>query len=191
MFFIADINIPRQHMIHEDRNSYLSAMYAKNKDTVKLWLLRNGLKEYAPAFDEDGWDDMAVLTEIEDDQLKDIIKKGGHRAKFKKALEKFKSKDVATGRDSCGQLKLKEYSVKSKGDVQNLFVETFERKPVKSGITHKIAYLNTNTPGTAKQQCLKSLLSDSGESDLEQGEVFENEVRAKTTITDRETALPR
>ena len=62
-------------------------------EVVKIWLFRNGLGEYGPAFEEDGWDDMSLLNEIQDDDLNRLIGKRGHIVKFKKALKHLKSRD--------------------------------------------------------------------------------------------------
>ena len=73
-------------------------------ESVKIWLLRNGLGEYATKFEDDGWDDITLLTDIEDDDLKRIIGKRGHIVKFKKALEKLKSRDSENTKTELGHM---------------------------------------------------------------------------------------
>lgn len=55
-------------------------------DEVKNWLCSNGLGGYSATFEENGWDEMYVLQEMTDNDIKICIPKAGHRAKFKVAL---------------------------------------------------------------------------------------------------------
>lgn len=54
---------------------------------VAAFLNGAGLGEYVDAFVSDGWDDLRTLSAIEEDDLKSIVPKGGHRVKFKNALK--------------------------------------------------------------------------------------------------------
>ena len=51
-----------------------------------MWLSSNGLGVYWQNFEEHGWDELSLLTEMSDDDLEMCITKRGHRAKFRKAL---------------------------------------------------------------------------------------------------------
>ena len=53
---------------------------------VKVWLSSNGLGEYWPNFEEHGWEELSLLTEMSEVDLEICITKRGHRAKFRKAL---------------------------------------------------------------------------------------------------------
>ena len=55
-------------------------------EEVKVWLSYNGLGEYWPNFEEHGWEELSLLTEMSEVDLEICITKRGHRAKFRKAL---------------------------------------------------------------------------------------------------------
>ena len=55
-------------------------------EEVRKWLSLNGLGDYSSNFEKDGWDDLSLLSEMNDCELKRCIQKPGHRARFRKAL---------------------------------------------------------------------------------------------------------
>ena len=55
-------------------------------EEVRNWLRGFGLEDYAEKFQEDGWDKLAVLFHITDEDLENCILKPGHRKRFHLAL---------------------------------------------------------------------------------------------------------
>ena len=49
-------------------------------EEVRKWLSLNGLGDYSSNFEKDGWDDLSLLSEMNDCELKKCIQKPGHRA---------------------------------------------------------------------------------------------------------------
>ena len=55
-------------------------------EEVRNWLRGFGLEDYADKFEEDGWDKLAVLFHITEEDLENCIQKPGHRKRFHLAL---------------------------------------------------------------------------------------------------------
>ena len=83
-------------------------------EEIKLWLSSNGLGEYWHNFEEHGWEELSLLTEMSDVDLELCITKRGHRAKFKKALRSFTNASAASGNSA---------SLNSAGDLEKNPVE--------------------------------------------------------------------
>ena len=64
---------------------------------VKVWLSSNGLGEYWPNFEEHGWEELSLLTEMSEVELEVCITKAGHRAKFRKALRSLTNAFASSG----------------------------------------------------------------------------------------------
>ena len=64
-------------------------------EKVQEWLCDNGFGEYAQNFEDNGWDDLTLLSEMTNVQIRKCIHKEGHVAKFRKAARRLKkdSKD--------------------------------------------------------------------------------------------------
>ena len=68
----------------DDDYSYLEQ---KTKE-VELWLKRIGLGQYAANFQEEGWDRLEVIKDMDDQEIRNCIHKPGHRTRFKIAMKR-------------------------------------------------------------------------------------------------------
>ena len=66
-------------------------------EEVRVWLSSNRLGEYWQNFEEHGWDELSLLTEMSDDDLEMCITKRGHRAKFRNALRSLNKAPANSG----------------------------------------------------------------------------------------------
>ena len=74
-----------------------SSKGSPNFEEVKRWLSSNGLSIYAPIFQEQECDNMAVLLTMQESDLKDLgIDKVGARRKFLNAIEAQKKDQKLT-----------------------------------------------------------------------------------------------
>ena len=59
---------------------------------VAEWLKENDLGQYIAKFEEYGWDELSVLSDMTLGDIAMCIQKPGHKAKFKRALRSFRCK---------------------------------------------------------------------------------------------------
>lgn len=57
-------------------------------EEVSRWLIENGLEEYCKAFKDNGWDELSLLSDMNDEDIEMCIQKRGHIVKLKRALKR-------------------------------------------------------------------------------------------------------
>ena len=68
---------------------------------VRNWLRKYGLQKYSKILEEDGWEKLSDLFEIDEDDLKTCMDKPGHRKRFHLAVQETKSNGSQTRATIC------------------------------------------------------------------------------------------
>ena len=115
------------------------ACLGPNKDEVSVWLQENDLGQYSSKFSENGWDELSLLLEMSDDQIKKCIPKPGHIIKFKRALEMLmpdrtpRTDSMARGREDSREVPLGPNEEASTSRAYE-----YDEPPVKASYEHRL-----------------------------------------------------
>jgi TPR repeat protein len=86
---------------------FVGKMYSEETDSatdLPQFLALLGLSDYFPSFKDAGFDDLALLDDLDDDELKEMFSHvslaAGHKLKLKKALQRRKQKGAGVSQSS-------------------------------------------------------------------------------------------
>ena len=77
-----------------DDNEKLESIAKEKRQKFSVWLVENNLLDYASAFEEEGFNDLAVLAELSDAEVEELASglrmKMGHKKKLPIAIRNLK-----------------------------------------------------------------------------------------------------
>jgi hypothetical protein len=94
-----------------DENEEVESIRNQRRRKFAIWLEQNNLQDYASAFEEEGFNDLAVLAELSDAQVEELASglrmKMGHKMKLPIAIRNLKE-DREEEREKEKEQKIKE-----------------------------------------------------------------------------------
>ena len=77
-------------------NEELESIAKEKRQKFSVWLVENNLQDYAPAFEEEGFNDLAVLVELSDAEVEELASglrmRMGHKKTLPIAIRNLKKK---------------------------------------------------------------------------------------------------